>query len=107
LTDWGLSKCLAAGHPCNADAFDAFIVSEVRSDARGHRFGWITRFGPAEGERDGPVGFNVHVVVSCDRPDGAVGASCREQPFGQYDGPDGPNTQGALAMTLVRRGERR
>jgi hypothetical protein len=104
---WGLANCLAAKHPCNAEQFDAFIVSDVRADARGHRFGWVTRFGPAEGDKAGPIGFRVHVLVSCDRPEGSVGATCREMPFNEYDGPDGPNTRGALATTLVRRGERR
>lgn len=103
---WGLQKCLALGHPCNAEQFDAFVVSEVRADGRGHRFGWIVRFGPAEGDTGGPAGYTAYVVVACDRPEGMSAATCRERPFGQYDGPDGPNTQAALAVALTRRGER-
>jgi hypothetical protein len=102
---WGLQRCLAAGHPCNADRFDAFVVSEVRADARGERFGWVTRFGPPDDASMGPVDFRAYVVVSCDRT--ATGATCREYAFGGYDGPEGPNTAGALASALVRRGERR
>lgn len=103
---WGLQRCLAAGHPCNAEQFDAFVVSGVRADARGHRFGWVTRFGPAEPDKGNPVTFRAFVLVSCDRPEGGASATCRERPFGQYDGPDGPNTLAALAAALTRRGER-
>lgn len=104
--NWGLQRCLAASHPCNAEQFDAFVVSGVRADARGRRFGWVTRFGPAEADRTAPVTFHAFVLVSCDRPEGAAGATCRERPFGQYDGPEGPNTLAALAASLTRRGER-
>lgn len=106
FANWGLQRCLAAGHPCNADLFDAFVVSGVRADARGRRFSWITRFGPAEHDTAGPVDIRAYVLVACDRIEETGGAVCRERAFGQYDGPEGPNTLGALAVALTRRGER-
>ena len=62
--NWGLQRCLAAGHPCNADLFDAFVVSGVRADTRGRRFSWVTRFGPAEHDTTGPVDFRAYVLVA-------------------------------------------
>lgn len=103
--NWGLQRCLAVGHPCNADLFDAFVVSGVRADARGRRFSWVTRFGPAEHDTAGPVDFRAYVLVACDRIMGSAEAVCRERAFGHFDGPEGPNTLGALAVALTRRGE--
>lgn len=101
---WGRQRCAAAGHPCDPTQFDAAIVSEVRATVRGDRFAWVTRFGAAEGESEGPVTFRAYVMVVCDR--GASGSRCRDYAFGEYDGPDGPTTQAALTASLVRRDER-
>lgn len=103
LSSWKMANCLAAGHPCDAEQFDADIASDVRTNGRGDRLAWITRFGPAESETEGPVTFRSYVLVACFRGVASGATRCEERSFGGYDGPDGRNTLGALESAFARR----
>jgi hypothetical protein len=101
---WKLKNCIAAGHHCNAEQFDAEIVSDVRFNGRGTRLAWIMRFGPPPGAGNGPVDFHVHVLVACDRDPRSTTGTCRERAFGSFDGPDGRETTALLESALARPG---
>jgi hypothetical protein len=99
---WGLRNCIAAGHSCNTEQFDASIVSEVRLNDAGTRLAWITRFDSREDGAAPPVDANAHVVVACREDDQTRQWTCRERPFVNYDGPEGKKTSAALLAAVLR-----